>query len=349
MAFEIYDTVTLLGVIRKQHSPSNYWLSYFPDEQTFETEEIMFDMITEGRALAPFVAPNVQGRVMKSRGSTTKTFRPAYVKPKHEVNPQRALKRAVGEGIGGTEMSLEERYDAIVADNMRQERELIERRWEWMAARAIIDGEVTVSGDDYPSVTVDFGRDASLDITLAGTARWDQADAAPLADIQDARAAVVSKGRTSVTRLTFGQDAWDSFIADADVKELLDKSYRGSDSDFNRSLGSGEPWELRGRLSGSGSSGAVELYTYNDKYEDEDGVETEFMAQNLMVGTSPGIKGVRCFGAIKDKKAGLKPLSLFPKMWDVEDPSQTLTMTQSAPLMVPTNVDGCFKMVVQDA
>ena len=36
------------------------------------------------------------------------------------------------------------------------------------------------------------------------------------------------------------------------------------------------------------------------------------------------------------------------KMWDQEDPSLSYTMTQSAPLMVPTNIDNSFHIVAHD-
>ncbi len=83
------DTVELLGIIAVQDSISSFWLGLFPDQINFETQEIMFDMVTDGtRELAPFVAPNVQGRILRSQGYTTKTFKPAYVKPKHVVEPR---------------------------------------------------------------------------------------------------------------------------------------------------------------------------------------------------------------------------------------------------------------------
>jgi hypothetical protein len=351
MAIEVFDTLTLVGVIQVQNPPSNYWLQFFPNEINFDTEEIMFDVVSPHRRLAPFVAPNVQGKVMTEFGYTTKTFKPAYVKPKHVVDPSRAIKRRAGEAITG-EMSLQERYDACVADNMRVEREEIERRWEWMAARAVIDGAVTVSGENYPTVTVNFGRDAALTATLAGTAKWDVSTGLPLVDIGDLRTEVNRKARTSINRLTFGLDAWGSFVDEAlhpQVKDLLDTRYRGSDSNFNRNVPTnGDPWEYRGSISGSGNTGTLELWTYNDEYEDDAGALQPFMDQTKVVGTGPGIQGTRCYGAIKDRAAELKAMSLFPKMWEeTGDPTATLTMTQSAPLMVPAQPNGCFALDVQ--
>ena len=38
-----------------------------------------------------------------------------------------------------------------------------------------------------------------------------------------------------------------------------------------------------------------------------------------------------------------QPLPVFPKMWDEDDPSATILMTQSAPLMVPVNPNNTLR------
>jgi len=349
MAFEIYNTVDLIEVIRLQRGIDPYWLSYYPRVITSDREEILFDMVTEGtRQLAPFVAPNVQGRVLREQGYSTKSFKPAYVKPKHVVDPSRAIPRMAGEALGG-QLSQAERYDAIIAENMRIERVAIENRWEWMAAQAIINASVTVAGDDYPSVTIDFGRDASLTETLATGAKWISTNTGvnPLKDIEDKRRQVNRLANTTVTRLTFGLDAWDAFTSFTNVRDLLDTRYRGSETVYNTSIPDGVPYEFRGVLAGQNGIGKLELYTYSAQYEDSaTGSLVDMMPSNAVVGTGPGINGARCFGAIRDRRAGLVAMSMFPKMWDEEDPSVTYTMTQSAPLMVPATPNGSFVMYV---
>jgi hypothetical protein len=88
MPFDLYSTATLLGVVRVQPVESSYWLdNFFGRQINFDTEEIMFDRVTSQRRLAPFVSPVVQGRVMRTRGYETRTFRPAYTKPMHVGTP----------------------------------------------------------------------------------------------------------------------------------------------------------------------------------------------------------------------------------------------------------------------
>jgi hypothetical protein len=344
--FELYSTATLIEVLRVQKPNTAYWLdSFFGRTINFTSEEILFDKVVQQRRLAPFVSPVVQGRVMKKLGYTTQSFTPAYTKPKHVVDPNRQFSRLAGEAIGGSSNPAA-RWNAAVAENLREERDAITRLWNWMAAMAVMHGEVTVAGEDYPTQVVSFGRDAALTQILTLTARWGEADADPLGDIRDLRRTAFAKGGSPITRLTFGLDAYDLFQANEDVQKLLTGKdiARQSDS-YLSALGSeDQPFEFMGRLQGANGQGGVDIYTYNEQYEDESGATVSMMDSYDVIGTGNGLNGTRCFGAIRDKRAGLAAMPLFPKMWDQEDPSVTYTMTQSAPLMVPGNPNNSFRL-----
>lgn len=342
---DIYDTRELVGVIQVQKPPELYWLNFFTRELTFRTMDIQFDIVAPHRRLAPFVAPNVQGRVQRRFGHTAKTFRPAYIKSKHSLDPSATIPRLAGERLGG-EYTTQQREDALIAENMRLEKEGVMRRWEWMAARALIDGSVTVEGDDYPPVTVAFGRNAALSSTLLTTARWSQTTSTPLADIETMRRQSWELANAPIDRLTLGLNAWASFSNHADIRPLLNTLTRGSSTEFNIAVPAGAPYQYMGFLAGQGGIGRLDLYTYNSLYEDDTGTLQPFMDQDTVVGTGTAIEGVQCFGAIRDFDS-MEAVSMFPKMWKQPDPSELLTMTQSAPLMVPGQPDGSFKIKVQ--
>lgn len=354
MAFDLYGTAEMLDVLRVTPVESAYWLdNFFGSVRQFDTEEIMFDKLKSSRRLAPFVSPVVQGRVMKTKGFETMSFAPAYVKPKHVVDPNRQFTRRVGEVPGLGSSSPGARWNAAVSENLAEERESIHRRENWMAAMAIINGRVTVTGEDYPTRVVDFRRNAGLTRVLTGTARWGEAAADPLADINELRTTSFVESGAPITRLTMGIGAFDLFYQDEKVQALLKGQEIGnvartSDSTLSALGSPGQPWEFRGVLQGANGQGRLEVFTYNEQYEDEDDVTQSIMNTYSVVGTGTSIRGTRCYGAIRDKRAGLQPLPLFPKMWDQEDPSLTYTMTQSAPLMVPVNIDNTFHIVAHD-
>lgn len=350
MAIELYGTTTLIGVQRRQQVDNLHWLdTYANDQINFETEEVAWERVNPKRKLAPFVSPRMQGRIMRREGSTSETLRPAYLKPKHEVNPFQARARRVGEQIGGN-LTLDQRYNAIIAENMAEEQNMIRRRWDEMTGKAIADGKyiVTSPDGDYPEVEVDFKRDALLDTTLLLTARWGEADADPLADLNLHRRRVYAAGGGRIDRMTFGLDAFDLFYNDTKVQALLKPDLiRGERSQLSSLSSPDANVEYRGTLQGADGQGRLDIYTYAGTYHDYDGNEVSIMDSYDVIGTGPLLRMTRCFGAIMDKRAQLRALDMFPKMWDQEDPSQTFTMTQSAPLMAPAEPNASFRIKVR--
>ncbi len=341
---DTYSTVELIGLQRKLKSrPDGFWLRLFGRTVTSDKQEIQYDYIdSEDRRLAPFVVQNVQGRVMTEPGYTARTFRPAYVKPKHVIDPTKAIPRMAGEAIGG-ELSIEQRYQIHVAAALMSERESIERRWDWMAGQAIQHGSVLVSGEDYPAVTVNFQRDSDLTYTLTNNDRWGESSEDPLGDIATARQEAFALGNAPITDLVFGLSAWGRFLANNDVQDLLDNNTRGTQSDFNRStaFSAGEPFEFVGSISGFNGGGRVDMWTYSNTYKDETGATGNYLDPDHVVGHGRAINGVRFFGGILDRRS-MRAVPMFPKTWFQEDPSVEFCMTQSAPLMVPMEPNNTF-------
>lgn len=327
----IYDTNSLLGVMREFAPVNSYWLDLcFPSEMTFDTEFIDFEKLFTSRKLAPFVSPIAQGVPIYGEGSNVTRLKPAYIKPRDAVRPDRMIRRRPGELATPSAMSPSQRYNAVVGDILRTHMEAIQRRWEWMAAQAVMNGAVTISGPDYPERHVDFGRAASQTKTLTGNTAWNGPDANPIADLNQWRTETrQQKFGGALGRITCGAQALQALLDNPQVKEQLDTQVRGTAASLNRGVRSGLEVEYIGTL-GSG----LEVYSYQDYFEDENGNAVEIMDPRDVVLTG-NVEGVRAFGAILDKRADLKPLAMFPKMWDVEDPSGTYLMTQSAPLMVP--------------
>jgi surface antigen len=328
---DLFSTAELRKVIVDSRPPVQYFLDrLYKEQMEFTTEEIMFDDLKLGRRMAPFVAPNLQGRVQKRSGFYTRSFRPAYVKPKDVVTPGRMLRRLAGEALTG-DMTPGERWRATVAAYQLDQRKQIMRRWEWMAAQAALYGQVTISGEDYPTVTIDFGRSANHTVVLTGTARWsDTANSNPADDLEDWATRIREAEGFVVTRVTMGGAAWRAFRKHPVIEKLLE-TRRGSTSTAETGPGLGESVEFKGQI------GSFNIYVYADVYEDEDGAIQQMMdSRDVLLEAEAGYEGVRAFGAIMDAKAGLQPYDIFPKMWENEDPSVIYLLSQSAPLMIPS-------------
>lgn len=349
MAIEntIYDSRTLLGVFwddRYMEPPANYWLSnFFPNTVTFETEEIDFSKLNDVRKLAPLVVPTAQGKPIYSAAERRSVVKPAYVKPKDPVTASRLIRRAAGLGeLGRTQpLTPMQRYMAIIGDIQRQHRYAIERRWEWLAAEAVIHGRNILEDEAYPRTVVDFLRDPSHNITLGAGARWGDAGVSIMNWVEAARDKVRNARYGGVVnRITLGSKAWEVLRNDNEIKELLNTQYRLNTGDISIKYGlrQGLDVEYVGSLGQN-----TQLFVYSDYYQEADGTVVPFMDPRDVVLTSPSISGVRAFGAIQDIAANLQAMPVFSKMWNEEDPSATFVMNQSAPLMVPVNPNASLR------
>jgi len=348
MAYDLYDLVTLDAVFRMQRTPTPpFWLSFFNRQINFDTPEIMFEKVFgDDRGLAPFVIPTTQGRPQKLDPYTAVSFRPAYVKIKDVVNPGMHVDRVPGEAFGGS-LSIEQRRQAVIGELLRKARIKFANRNEWLAARAIIDGKVTIAGEDYPSTLVDFRRNPALTVVLAGAAKWDVGTGVPMADLRTVKMAANAASGSRITKHIFGATAWELFSLRVDLKELMNTQYGGREVKVTLINDGYEGQEYMGRISGLNGAGAMDIWVDSSKYIDpEDGAEKFYLDQSTVVGVSEAVQGVRCFGAIMDNQAGYKPLEYFFKNWENMDPSVEYLLSQSSPLMVPKNPDASFSIKV---
>lgn len=348
---ELYDLFTLTELYRRVKQPTPpFWLKNFSRQINFDTPRIMFEKVFgDDRGLAPFVVPTLPGRPQKLDGFAAESFAPAYVKILDPVDPSMFIERQAGEAWGAGSLSLDQRRNAVIGELMRKGRQKIQNRLEWLAARAVIDGKVTIKGEDYPEVLVDFRRDASLTTTLTGAAKWDVSTGDPLATLKDSRQAANSLSGARIVKHVFGANAWDLFSQRVDLKEMMNKDFGGLNVNVTRMSDGWEDQgqEYMGRISGSNGAGAIEVWVDNSKYIDpEDGAEKFFLDQNTVVGVSDLVGGVRCFGAIMDKRASYRPLEVFFKNYDQENPSVEYLLLQSAPLMVPRVPNATFSVKV---
>lgn len=340
----VYGTEFLLGAYGVIDRPRRFLLElFFPYVQTFETEKVAFDKVDRARRKAAFVSPMVEGKVMRDRGFQTTDFSPAYVKPKHAVDMSRPLKRRPGERLLGA-MSPLERYNRAISDNLELEDDAISRTEEWMAAQILLNGAVTVSGPDHPTMTVDYLRPVAHTVALTGGAAWVKAAilagaVSPLQALRAWNTTVMLNSGYNATVVIFDPLAADLFLLDPAIRQILDNRVNtpinGEFAIGNLKLGGVNAGAIGEEVKYLGRVAEFECFVYSQSWVDEDGTVKPYMPANSVILASPqGFQGTRCYGAIRDKKAGLKALERFPKMWDEEDPSVTYTMTQSAPLPV---------------
>jgi len=330
-----FSPVALLGVVNKKARISSFFLdTFFPNMYTFETEEVSLAVIDDAVDSALFVAPEVEGKVIKTRGFDTRSLQPASLKPKHEVNPNKTLKRRPGESITGT-LSLTERRQAIIVQNLMDEEKAIAQTEEWMASQAVIFGAYTCEGVKFEKMNVSFGRSADNNITFSAPAYWSAQDKTtynPLKDIEDASV----NAESGLNMAIFDLAGWNEFISFKVVTDKLE-TRRGSNSQLETALK-----DLGKDVSFKGYVGDVLCVVYTG-YRRVNGVKEYFMPSNTVVLGHSDHEGARLYGAILDDDAiesGMHQTDRYPKVYkQTGDVARTFTMIKSAPLMALTNPD----------
>lgn len=340
------DTTKLLsiqqGVIESlENSPITFLRDqFFGQTEEFETQEVHFDVLDKKRRIAPFVSPLVPGKVVEKRGHETKYFRPAYVKPKTPIDPSELQKRLPGEPLMGS-LSPEQRRDGHVAMILRDHVEMLNMREEVMASEILRTGKLTIEGEGFGQVVMDFGRHADLTVNLTSTARWGESAADPVADLT-LWGRKIRQHSNAVARVAVMEDeAFDRLLVSltAEQKTELFDSRRASESRVELGPRLAEKLRYEGRL------GQVDIWTYTDTYSDEDGNELDVMPANTVIMCSTALEGVSAYGAILDARQ-LRARRIWPKVWEEQDPSREWVMSQSAPVLVPLRVNACLGATV---
>lgn len=347
----------LLTDDRFESYPSHFLDTYFTEGPHFSQEkEILFgELPSADRKMAPFVLPTEQGKpIFEQKGERVRAIVPPYIKPKDAVRAEDGKNPQVSELFRSEPLNLQQRFDQRVAAIVAYHVRAIRMREAWMAARAFIDGKVTLKyerdqGAAFPEVELSFERDPGHTIVKT-SAYWSDPDTPILDDIQtwaDTMHHAVRGGYPA--RVYLGADVVKHFRKNKQVLAELDTQRRGTAVDIPtglvRSAGPAQPLVYIGQL-GMG----LEVYSYRDQVQNTDDSWVDLLGPKDVLLVAPGATGVRAYGAIYDVDAILGGRSLatdiFPKMFKTDDPGELYVMHQSAPLPVPLYPNRTLKATV---
>ncbi|MDQ0317718.1 major capsid protein [Amorphus orientalis] len=357
--YKVWDTRKSLGVYRDVEPTYSYWRQlFFPYSITSTDEWIDFEKLMKvGRRLAPFVRPLAAGKPLYDDSSGSFRFKPAYVKALDPIDPTAPLVKRPGVDrsmLSQGELTPMQRRELLKMAITAQHIQAIERRWEWMCARAIIDAKVTIEGENYPKTELDFRRDPAHYIVKTPGTYWGDTGVSIFDDLQRMVDTMFNAQFGGFpTRITIGSRVWAVLRQDEEFMKHMDNNYRGPAATIERGLISAEKVVKVGEMTVGGGSGAsIGIWLYQDTFEDDNGTEVPFMASTDIVLTATGerIMGHQCFGAIIDPYAEYQALEIFPRNWmETGDPAVEYMLHQSAPLMVPVNTNATLRATVVPA
>lgn len=340
MKVSIYDPRTLLTAVTSM-LPVNTFLknTFFPNPKTFLTESVDVDYMKGRRKMAPFVSPRVPGKVTDRRGFTTKSFKPAMVKPLRIITGDDINKRSMGENIYSAK-SPDQRAAEVLAQDLMDMDEEITRREEWMVAQVLFTGQVHIVGEDVDQI-MDF--DFTNKETLSGTDLWtDKNNSDPIGDLKQWRLAVIQKSGITPDRVIMSSDVVDAFTNHPAVQKVMDNT--------RIILGKIEPQTLQDGVTyiGSITSLGLDIYSYDEWYYDEEEKTEKPMvpAGTLMLGSTRA-RSSMLYGAVTLMNPTSQNFityegSRVPASWIQQNPPARYIQINSRPLPVPHEVDSWY-------
>ncbi|MGO4379737.1 MULTISPECIES: major capsid protein [unclassified Duganella] len=342
----VFDTNTLIAVVPNLKRPQKFLLDrFFPNVEMSDSEYVSIDVDVGKRRMSPFVSPLVGGKLVESRRTQTNMFKPAYIKDKRAPDLRKPVRRAIGEQIGGS-LTGAEREAANLELELTDQLDMLDRRLEWMAASALINGTVTITGEGFPTVVVDFGRDASLTVAKSGTGRWikaniDAGTASPTNDVSAWAQQMLKKSGAAPTDIVFSTSAWNGFKLDPALQgAIVYPKLSDSGNAINPAAMIKPGAQYQGRW------GQYDLWVYNDWYVDDNNVEQPMIPDGALIMTGGELQGTRAFGQVLDPEHNYQALPYAPKTWVEKDPAQRLLLLQSSPIVIPARANACMSAQV---
>lgn len=354
MADKISLTETLIqkGILKQLEMPSYFYLDLFKNQFFSKSDVILFDEVFEDyRKIAKFVAPNVVSTVNQNRTAEVKSFRPAYAKEKDVIEAwsETLQHRSVGEAIGGTKTP-QQRALAMRAKQLRIHRIAMRNLQEYMCFQALSGAQVLISGQDYPTTTVSYFRNANLTLASLGSSqKWDVETNNPLESLATMSDRVYDASNAEIDTIIMGRTAWQHFyryMTHKDRAHLIDKDIRGSDLTTNLiTVGSVRGVDRVMKFTGLNGT-HYEVWVDNRSYRNQNNALVRYVRDTEVIGlASNEFQGVMAFGAIKDADAGMQSMEMFHKEFRTSEPSADYLLTQSAPLPINLSPNVTFRIL----
>lgn len=136
----VTNTYTLIGAVKQMHPVRTFFKDrYFPDGRVFYASKALIETKKDGRKVAPFVSPVVNGIVMDSEGYRTDEVSAPIIAPKMRVTSEALEAKAFGEDPN-SDRSAEMRENELEAEYIYEMRSSIYRRHELMCSDIITTG-----------------------------------------------------------------------------------------------------------------------------------------------------------------------------------------------------------------
>jgi hypothetical protein len=324
----IYGTYYLYRLFQKLvPEPSIFYNTFFSAPPVFsEKEEIHFDHRPPKKTgVAPLIHPGLESPTFKKTGFSTTGIKPAYIKERIDLTPDRGFHRLEGEDYGGR-LTPMQRLEILLARDMKTLQDRWMNRLEVFAIEAVKTAKLTIKGEGFNEV-LDFGRDPALNIRLTGEGSWKNKAFPMTAFIEEKRELITQKclDQQPPTQMWMSRSAYQLFLQNNEVQKML-QIFQQSAQMKVTIVPAAQSFET---VTYKGHFGDVDIFvcTALDPYG------RPYFGENEVLFHSGDVLGIPFFGAIHDLHAGVFAQKVFLKSWTIESPSVRLVELQSAPVL----------------
>lgn len=341
---DIYTPRTLGKLVRRLPPVRTFFLdTFFRNKRTFPTKSIEVDFKKGGRALAPFVHPKVGGKTVPNSGYQTKSYTPVLIAPNKITTVDDLLERSAGENPYSGKKPADRAVEKL-AEDLRELKEMIVRRREWMAATAIFTGKIPIIGEGLDE-EIDF-EFSNVETIVTAALKWSAATSHPLEDIERWRKTVQKNGFVNCNICIMASDVSAAFVNHPEVKGLLDVR--------NYDLAVIKPRELPDGTTYVGTIRklGLDIYEYNEWYLDNWTNPAAAEEKPLVPDGALALMSTRAdyseyYGAITmipEEGKGFVTVEgdMVPQTWVERRPDRRFLQINSKPLPVPHEVNSWF-------
>lgn len=290
------NTYKMIRAVNKMYPVVTFFKDrYFPDGATYYSEYALIETKKKGRKIAPFVIPMAHGIPMEDEGYRAERVKAPYIAPTKRITADDLEKKAFGEEPNsGRKPS--DRASLVQAEHMDDLRQSIYRRHEKMCTELLLSGELimrhfSTANDaaknmNYKEETLRFyDKEKGFENIFKLPENFQSLTAAKkIAALYSMASELRSRGVTA-TDLVMTNDVSMELMTDIEFLKFFDLA--------KVEIGAIKPKELPDGVvchGGINIRGIIfTMFTYDEKFEDLDGAEKEFLPKGTIMMLKPGM------------------------------------------------------------
>ena len=309
--------------------------TFFPRERTHRTEKVEFDIRKGKRIMAPFVSPRIGGKVITRNGFQTYDFTTPRLAPERIMTVDDISKRGLGENIY-SKRTPSEREDDLLADDLKELDESIQRRLERMCRQILFEGKLDVEDAD---AGVDFQVDYGFEniFVLTSDRYWSLSTVNPVPLLKEKRRKIIKDTGKAPNVMIFASDLIDVFLDNPFIKEAMD--IRNLQNIEMKPRIVDDALTYYGKIAELG----LEIYSYEEFFLNDDGEEEGIIPSGSCIMAHSEGEGSVEYGLITQMENGdfqSYEAKQAPKIYCNEGSDVKMIRLTSRPLPRPDNVEG---------